>query len=434
MPSSDLAILGGPRAIPEGAVQSWPTITQEDRDAVMAVFDSGILHGTHAPNALALQKEWAEYCGVKHALVVNSGTAAIHIALSATGIGPGDEVIVPALTYWATAAAVLHQNAIPVFVDIDPVDGTMDPARIEAAITDHTRAIVPVDIHGMPCDYDAILPIARIHGLVVVADACQAHGASYKGRRVGSVARATAFSTNRSKNLSSAEGGLVTTDDDEIADRARRMREFGEDHRPSSERLYNALGIGWMYRSTEWANAFCRSQLRHLEERNLLRRELASGLTVGLTGIRGVATPMPRYGRHEVFYNYVVAWRPEDIGIPANYTGTFKAAVVKALRAEGVPLGQWQTRPVPAQDVFQQRAGYGRGCPWTCPWGRRIDYRGEDYPVATEFIARHSYIGGVHPPNTTDLIGCYVEAFRKVLGWVASHGLAEVEKLKDIQT
>ena len=178
--ADELAIQGGPRTVPEGMVKSWPPITQEDKDAVLAVFDSGHLHGTSAPNALALQTEWADYCGCKYALVTNSGTSAIHMALAAAGIGPGDEVITSAFTYWSTAAAILHQNAIPIFVDIDPVTYTMDPALIEAAITDHTKAILPVDIHGMPCDWDPILEIAAKHGLITIADSCQAHGATYK--------------------------------------------------------------------------------------------------------------------------------------------------------------------------------------------------------------------------------------------------------------
>ena len=151
--SAELAIQGGPKTVPDGMVKPWPPITQEDKDAVLAVLDSGHLHGTSAPNALALQQEWADYCGAKHALVTNSGTSAIHMALAAAGIGPGDEVVCPAFTYWSTAAAVLHQNAIPIFVDIDPRTYTMDPSLVEPAITDHTRAIMPVDIHGMPADW-----------------------------------------------------------------------------------------------------------------------------------------------------------------------------------------------------------------------------------------------------------------------------------------
>ncbi len=409
-----LAIQGGARTVPEGMVKSWPPITQDDKDAVLAVFDSGHLHGTSAPNALALQQEWADYCGAEHALVTNSGTSATHMALAAAGIGPGDEVICPAFTYWSTAAAILHQNAIPVFVDIDPATYTMDPALIEDAITDHTKALLPVDIHGMPCDWDPILDVARQHGLITIADSCQAHGATYKGKRTGAIAAATAFSTNRSKNLSSGEGGLYTTDNDEWFAVASRMREFGEVVLPDQTREYNAFSLGWMYRSLEWANAFCRSQLRRLDEHNATRKEFAGYLNEQLAAIPGIEPPPCPPDREPVYFSYVVEFCPDEVGldVPA---GEFKNAVITALRAEGIGLGQWQSRPVPGQDVFLKRVGYGKGCPWTCRWGREVEYRGEDYPRTIDFIERHSYLGGVHPPNTMELMELYVEGFKKVL-------------------
>ena len=414
--ADELAIAGGPRTVPEGMVKSWPPITQEDKDAVVAVLDSGHLHGTSAPNALALQEEWAAYCGCKHALVTNSGTSAIHMALAAAGIGPGDEVITTAFTYWSTAAAILHQNAIPIFVDIDPDTFTLDPALIEAAITDHTRAILPVDIHGMPCDWDPILEVAEKHGLLTIADSCQAHGATYKGRKTGTIADATAFSTNRSKNLSSAEGGLYTTDRDDWFAVASRMREFGEVVLPDQTREYNAFSLGWMYRSLEFQNAFCRSQLRHLDENNARRREFAAYLSEHLARIPGVEPPACPSDREPAYFSYVVEFCPEQVGLGDVPVAQFKQAIIAALRAEGIGLGQWQTRPVPGQDVFLKRVGYGKGCPWTCRHGREVTYSGDGYPRTLDFIARHSYLQSVHPPNTLELMELYVEGFKKVLG------------------
>ena len=413
--ADELAIQGGPRTVPEGMVQSWPPITQADKDAVLAVMDSGHLHGTSAPNALALQKEWADYCGCRHALVTNSGTSAIHMALAAAGVGPGDEVITSAFTYWSTAAAILHQNAIPVFVDIDPVSYTMDPALIEPAVSDHTRAILPVDIHGMPCDWDPILAVARRRGLVTIADSCQAHGATYKGRKTGTIADATAFSTNRSKCLSSGEGGLYTTDRDDWFAIASRMREFGEVVLPDQTREYNAFSLGWMYRSLEWTNAFCRSQLKHLDENNATRREFADFLSESLAQIPGVEPPATPPDREPAYFSYVVAFHPEQVGLDDVPVADYKRAVIAALRAEGIGVGQWQSRPVPGQDVFLKRVGYGKGCPWTCRFGREVTYRGEDYPRTLEFIARHSYLAAVYPPNTMELMRLYVSGFRKVL-------------------
>ena len=414
--ATELAIKGGPKTVPEGMVKSWPVITQEDKDAVMAVFDSGHLHGTSAPNALALQQEWAEYCGCKHALVTNSGTDAIHMALAAAGIGPGDEVITAAFTYWSTAAAILHQNAIPIFVDMDPKTYTMDPALVEAAITDHTKALLPVDIHGMPADWDPLLEIAKKHDLITIADSCQAHGATYKGRKTGTIADGTAFSTNRSKCLSSGEGGLYVTDNDEWFEIASRMRQFGEVVLPNVQREYNAFSLGWMYRSLEWTNAFCRTQLKHLDERNAIRQQFADYLTEQLADIPGLDGPYTPPERQPVYFSYVVTFRPDQVGLADVPMADYKSAVIAALRAEGIGLGQWQSRPVPGQDVFLKRIGYGKGCPWTCRWGREVTYRGEDYPRTIDFIASHSYLAGVYPPNTMELMQLYIEGIKKVLG------------------
>jgi len=412
----ELAVFGGPRAVPQGAVKTWPPLTAADRKAVMSVFDSNILHGTGAPNAVALQKEWAEFVGVKYCLVTNSGTSALHMAVAAAGIGPGDEVIVPAFTYWSSAAAVLHQNAIPIFVDIEPKAFCIDPAKIEAKITRRTKAIMPVHIHGMPCDMDPILKIARKHKLLVLGDACQAHGAKCKGRQVGSIEDAAGFSTNRSKNLSSGEGGLYVTNNEDFYRVACKLREFGEVVVHGAEREYNAYGLGWMYRSHEFVNAFCRSQLKRLPKYNAARKEFAEFLTEKLAGVPGVKGPYVPAGREPVYFSYIVRFVPQEVGVDAP-PKVFKAAVLKALAAEGIGLGQWQTMPVPAQSVFQDMQGYGKGCPWSCAlYGRKVSYRGEDYPETIRFIAEHSYLRGVHPPNTMALMRKYVEGFKKVLG------------------
>lgn len=411
----ELAVFGGPRTVPAGMVKTWPPLTQEDRDAVMAVFDSNILHGTSAPNAVALQQEFADFLGVKHCLVTNSGTSALHMAIAALGIGPGDEVIVPAFTYWSTAAAVLHHNAIPVFVDIDPVSFCLDPDRIEAAITDRTKALFPVHIHGMPADMERIMAIARKHKLLVIGDACQAHGSAVNGRKVGTIEDTCGFSTNRSKNLSSGEGGLFVTNDDEAFRVADMLRQFGEVLVHGEEREYNAYGLGWMYRQHEFINALCRSQLRHLGENNARRVEFAQYLTAALADIPGLKGPVTPPGREPVYFSYIVRFRPEELGLDLPVP-VFKAAVQKALAAEGIAMSQWQRVPVPAQSVFKDMEGYGKGCPWSCSlYGKNIRYRGEDYPETLRFIAEHAYLGGVYPPNTMELMELFVAGMRKVM-------------------
>ncbi|NPV08510.1 MAG: DegT/DnrJ/EryC1/StrS family aminotransferase [Anaerolineae bacterium] len=412
--ASRLALDGGKPVVPEGMVQSWPPLTQADRDAVLAVFDSGHLHGTSAPRALELQRRWAEYVGTKYCLVTNSGTAALHMAVAGAGIGPGDEVITSAFTYWSTAAAVLHHNAIPIFVDIDPLTYTMDPSLIEERISDHTRAILPVHIHGMPADMEPILAIARKHGLIVIEDACQAHGATYKGRKTGALGDIGCFSCNRSKNLSGGEGGLWTSDNEEYYRRAAMLREFGEVVLPHVDREYNAYGLGWMYRPHEFVNAFILSQLDRLEYNNAKRRELAAYLTEALADIPGLKGPYTPDYAEPCYFSYVVEFRPQEVGLDVT-PGEWKRAAQRALAAEGVRVGQWQTMPVPAQDVFKDMVGYGKGCPWSCGHARAgIRYDASEYPKTSEFIEAHAYLSGVHPPNDLDLMKLYVEAFAKV--------------------
>ena len=202
-----LAIEGGPKTVPHGLEKPWPIITQNDIDAVVKVLKRGILWGPMAPEAEALQKEWAEYVDTKYCLVVNSGTAAIHACVAGVGVEAGDEVIIPAFTFGATAQAVLCQNGIPVFVDIDPKTLNIDPNKIEEKITDKTKAIIVVHIHGLPCDMDETNKIAKKHNLAVIEDAAHAHGSTYKGRKAGNLGDMGAFSLNGTKHLPAGEGG-----------------------------------------------------------------------------------------------------------------------------------------------------------------------------------------------------------------------------------
>lgn len=412
--AESLAVSGGPRTVPKGLIKNWPPITDEDRQAVVAVLDSDHLHGTGAPQALAFQREWAEYVGARYCLVTNSGTSALHMALASAGVQPGDEVLVPAYTYWASAAAVLHHNAIPVFVDIELETFCMDPGLIEEKVSDHTKAIMPVHVHGMPADMDAINAIARKHKLVVVEDAAQAQGAEYKGRRAGVLGDAAGFSLNRSKNLTSCEGGLYTTDNEQFYQYAKMMREFGEAIVPGQQREYNAYTLGWMYRAIEFANAFGRSQLRRLDQYNAQRIEMGEFLNEKLKQIAGVEPAKDPTDRKQVYWTYCFEFRPDQLGLDVPVRA-FRLAAETALRAEGVDIGQWQFMPVPAQDVFQSKQGYGRGCPWTCRFGRPVEYRAEDYPRTLKFLEGHTCLRGVCPPNDMELMRLYVAAFEKVM-------------------
>lgn len=421
--AEELAILGGRPAVPREMIKPWPHVTEEDGKAVLAVLEAmGSCGGPGQSNqqraqAEGLAREWAEYVGVKHCIPVNSGTAALHLCVGGLGIGPGDEVILPAFTFWASAAAVLHQNAIPVFVDIDPRAFCINPDLIEDAITEHTRAVMAVHIHGMPADMEAVLAVARRHALGVIEDGAQAHGARYKGRVVGSLGDAAGFSTQASKPLSSGcQGGLFVTDDDETHHRAAQVHYFGELVTPGREREeqeYNAHGLGWMYRGDMLSQAFVRSQLQRLDRNNALRVRNCQFLTGHLREIPGVETPFAPQDCEPVYYNYVVGFKPDELRleVPAR---VLRDKAMEALRAEGVQVGLWQRKSVPAQDVFQKLVGYGGGCPWRCH-KRKLKYDPARFPVANAFLDSHCYVYDINPPNGLELMALYVEAFRKVM-------------------
>jgi dTDP-4-amino-4,6-dideoxygalactose transaminase len=417
--STKLVINGGKRTVPEGLQKPWPPITQEDIDAVVAVLENGVLWGPMEEQVLGLQEDFARYIGAKHALVVNSGTAALHAAVVAAGVGPGDEVITPAYSFWATAQAVLAHNGIPVFVDIDPDSMNMDPAKIEEKITEKTKALMPVHVHGLCADMDPIKEIAREYNLKVIEDAAQAAGAKYKGKSAGILGDVAGFSLNGSKNLPAGEGGIVTTNDDEMMDRARKMAMFGEKVVPKGEiRLYDAQIMGFNYRNNEMADALCRSFLRRYDNLQEERHKNCNYLNTELAKINGIRVP-------EVPEDYVHSWHlyklrlyPEQIGISDIHVKRFRWAVHKALVEEGVDLFEWHNMPVPAQSIFRSKDAYGKGEPWTgahtSQQARDMVYDPFDYPVCVDMFDRSFCIDPIYPPNDLELMQYIVEAFQKV--------------------
>ncbi len=216
-----LAIHGGPRAVPEGLQKPWPPITDQDRQLVMQALEGG--RHTVGPQYTLLEEEFAAWVGVPHALFCNSGTAALHMALVACGVGCGDEVIVPAYTWPSSATCCLHHNAIPVFVDIDWATMNIDVGLIEQAITPRTKAIIAVHLHGLSVDMDPLLAVARRHDLRVIEDCCQAHGVKYRGRTVGTIGDVAAFSCNQNKIMCSGEGGFFVARDQALFERGKTL-------------------------------------------------------------------------------------------------------------------------------------------------------------------------------------------------------------------
>ena len=246
------------------------------------------------------EEEFAAYCGAAHAVGVDSGLSALELSLRALGIGPGDEVIVPTLTFIATAAAVTFAGAKPLFVDVDPVTYCLDVQQVEAAITPRTRAMIPVHLYGLPAEMDELNRIAERHGLVVVEDACQAHGASYKGCKVGSLAHAAAFSFYPSKNLGGfGDGGIVVTDDGDVADKIRMMRNCGQ----RSKNVHELTPFN--HRLDTLQAAILRTKLRYLDQWNESRRRIAANYDE-LLGNCAVATPASSLESKHVYHLYVV--------------------------------------------------------------------------------------------------------------------------------
>ena len=316
------------------------------------------------------------------------------------------------------------------FVDVDPVTFTIDPGQLERHITPRTRAIIAVHLHGLPADMDAVLSVARRHDLVVIEDAAQAHGATYKGLIVGSIGDVGAFSIMAGKNLATAgEGGLLTTDDAELRERADTVKMFGERTGPNGEREYNAHTMGWNYRLSAVLAAFARSQLSRLDSYTAATRAGAQRLAETLGQLPGVIPPVVPAGRTHVFHHFRVRFDPALAGLDLPL-GRFRRAVHDALLAEGVPMSEYQNRPLPGQMLFTKRSGYGRGCPWTCGHAsREVSYRPQDFPAALDVIRGSLVVGSrlcMASFRNPASIAAYEDAFIKVftnLDEVYSHAL-----------
>ena len=278
---------------------SRPDIGPAEEEAVLEVLRSGML--AMGKRTAAFEEAWAAYCGVRHAILMSNGTVALEAILQALGIGPGDEVITVSFSFNATVSAILRVGATPVFVDVREDDFCIDPAAVEAAITPRTKAILPVHLYGLMADMDPLVEIAERHGLRIVEDAAQAHGATYRGKRAGRFGPAM-FSLYATKNLMTGEGGFATTDDDELADRLRLFRNHGMRVR------YHHDALGTNFKPTDLAAALGLAQLARLDERTEQRRRNAAYLTDHLEAFR---TPGVPAGREHVWHQYVMRFPGE---------------------------------------------------------------------------------------------------------------------------
>ncbi|MBA7501779.1 GDP-perosamine synthase [subsurface metagenome] len=387
-------------------------IDEEETNAVLEVLKTKRLSQLVSEKVDEFEEAFARYYGVKHAIAVNSGTTALHVALAAAGIGPGSDVILPPYTFMATANAILHQNLVPVFADVDPRIYNIDPTEIEERITKKTKAVIPVHILGQPADMNPIVETAKRHDLVIIEDCAQANGAEYKGKKVGTFGDMGCFSFYLNKNMTTGgEGGMIITDDEELAKKARSIRNHG---RPEVSPYPNVpahnvyTGIGYNYRMTAIQATIGLVQLRKLDGFNAQRRKNADYLTKNIDEIKSIEPPYVRDDVKHVYWAYGARVIGEELGISRD---TF----AKALLAEGIRAEGYCPIPVHLQEVIKGKVGYGgTSCPFDCPWyGSKVEYQKGLCPNA-EKLSSEDLLLPAYQTLTEDDLRDVVAALRKV--------------------
>ena len=376
-----LAVAGGTpvRNTKERPWPSWPIATEEDIAAVAAVLRSGKWNRWRSDRVVALEEALKEFTGAAHVIALASGTAGLEVALKAAGVRPGDEVIVPAYTYIATATAVLQVGGVPVFADIIPETENVDPTSMESLITERTRALLPVHISGLPCDMAAILGVAERHSLRVIEDTAQGIGGMWHGRRLGTIGDAGAYSFQASKNLPGGEGGAVVTNDPEIAEKAFMLMHI------------NYEVLGWNYRLTGIAAALILSQLERFPALQARRQANAAFLRDALSAIPGIAPTrvdpfVTADGLHGLGVRYISAEFSDGAPVPRD-------AFVKALHAEGIPCALGYGDPVHKSPLFQEaHTRMQDHCPVACnhPAMANMDYANLHLPNVERLCAEEA--------------------------------------------
>jgi hypothetical protein len=413
---SKLAIDGGPK-VRKDPFPPWPHFFDDEIAEVQTVLREGKVNYWTGSRGREFQERFARFCGAKHAIAVMNGTAALHVALAAAQIGPGDEVIVPARTFIATAFSVLHQNAVPVFADIDLNTQNIDVRSIRERITERTRAVICVHLAGLPCDMDPIRELAGEFGLTVIEDAAQAHGARYKGTPAGTLGHIAAFSFCNDKIFTTGgEGGMVTTNSEQMAEIARSVKDHGYQERERRnllelEALYTYIHhrMGYNYRMTEMQAAIGLKALEKIEWNLGRRRENARYLTEHLGKHEALTPPFESRDFEHAYYKYYVR-------LDLDKLKTDRDSFVKAVRAEGVPIGLGTSSENYREQAFQQLVGYGRTeCPFRCPWYEgRTAYESVELPNAKR-LGGEVFVLQVHPTVTQRDLDDVITAIEKVL-------------------
>jgi len=398
----------------------YHSVGVEEKQAVMDVMDGKVLSaflGTWSdnfyggPHVRQLESAWAEYFGVKHAISVNSATSGLYAAVGSAGINPGDEVIVAPYTMIASATAAIIYGGIPVFADIDPDIFCLSQESILERITPYTKAIIVVDLFGHPADMDAIMAIARENDLVVIEDAAQAPGAKYHGRNAGTLADIGVFSLNYHKTIHSGEGGIVVTDNDEIAERVRLIRNHAEVvvGNKGTENLVNMVGFN--YRMTEIEAAIAFEQLKKLESLLVPRIEAADYLTEGLQKFPGIQTPVVRPDVRHGYYLYSIRYDETETGVPRD-------RFVDAINAEGIPMVSGYVKPIYLEPMYQERIAFGKdGYPFTFPgYKGKVSYNEGICPVTEqmhfkELMFTNVCHAGIQDNDLEDVVNAFYKLY-----------------------
>lgn len=418
--TNTLALLGGKPVIDKQFARYNP-IGQEEVRAAQAVIESGVLSqflgAWHedffgGPKVREFERRCAGYFGVRHAITVNSWTSGLIAAVGAIGIEPGDEVIVPPWTMCASATAILHWNAIPVFADIEPDTFCLDPASVEACITPHTRAIMAVDIFGQSADMKALCDIARRHGLKIISDTAQAPGAKLGEHFAGTLADIGGYSLNYHKHIHTGEGGILVTNDDHLAERLQLIRNHAEAVVGPKGVADLSNMIGYNFRLGEIECAIGIAQLDKLQGLVERRQTIARQLDAQLSGLTGLKTPRVRNDATHAYYVYPLIL---DTGL----LGLSRQIIIDALKAEGITglAGGYQN--IHLLPMFQKKIAYGsKGFPWNSSiCHREVSYKHGICPVA-EHLHEETYLGFamcLHDLSDDD-VGLIASAFHKVWG------------------
>ena len=340
---------------------SWPVFGETEERRLLRVLRSGHWGRLQGQEVEELERRFAALHGCAHAIAVVNGTVSLRIALLAAGIAAEDEVIVPPYTFVSTASAVIEANAVPVFADIDLHTFNLDPSAVEAAITPRTKAIIPVHFAGQPADMDAFSRIGRERGLTIIEDAAHAHGASYRGRAAGALAHMGSFSFQSSKNLTAGEGGVITTSDDELAEKCRSIQNCG---RVPDGVWYEHHVVSGNYRLGEFQGAVLNSGLERLEEQTRTRDENGRRLASRLSALPGIyPQARPEACTRHAYHLFMLRLDARVFGAP-------RAAVLQALQAEGIPCSAGYGFSLPQQPLFRNKA-FG---PYLASAASRLDY------------------------------------------------------------